>query len=125
MIRKILRPIVPLVLLVSMICSAAFSAQADRRAALYDPAANLEQPAASLAQDSFEHFKSWNGTISDQEQAILFKSEAFAASCRLFLKLAEARSGYFRQDFVRTNIYNAFTYLCPARQPIRRLEQSL
>jgi hypothetical protein len=84
LIRKILRPIVPLVLLVSMICSSAFSAQ-----------------------------------------AILFKSEAFAASCRLFLKLAEARSGYLREDFVRTNIYNAFTCLCPARQPIRRLEQSL
>jgi hypothetical protein len=111
MIRKILRPMVPLVLLVSMIYSAAFSAQADRRAALYDLAANLVQLAASLAQDSFEHFKGWNGTISDQEQAILFKSEGFAASCRLFLKLAEARSGYFREDLVRTNIYNAFTYL--------------
>ena len=111
MIRRILRPMVPLVLFVSMVCPVAFSAQADRRAGLYDLAANLEQLAASLAQDSFEHFKGWNGTISDQEQAILFKSEAFAASCRLFLKLAEAGSGYFREDLVRTNIYNAFTYL--------------
>jgi hypothetical protein len=83
----------------------------DRRGVIYDLGIELERLATSLAQESFDHFKDWNGTISDQEQAILFKSEAFAASCRLFLRLTEARSGYYRDDFLRTNIYNAFTYL--------------
>jgi hypothetical protein len=78
---------------------------------IYDLGMELERLSTSLAQESFDHFKGWNGTISDQEQAILFKSEAFAASCRLFLRLTEARSGYYRDDFLRTNIYNAFTYL--------------
>jgi len=83
----------------------------DRRAVVYDLGMELERLSTSLAQESFDHFKGWNGEISDQEQAVLFKSEAFAASCRLFLKLTEARSGYYRDDFLRTNIYNAFTYL--------------
>jgi len=83
----------------------------DRRGVIYDLGMELERLSTSLAQESFDHFKDWNGAISDQEQAILFKSEAFAASCRLFLKLTEARSGYYRNDFLRTNIYNAFTYL--------------
>jgi hypothetical protein len=83
----------------------------DRRGVIYDLGLELERLATSLAQESFDHFKGWNGAISDQEQAILFKSEAFAASCRLFLRLTETRSGYYRDDFLRTNIYNAFTYL--------------
>ncbi len=90
------------------------SAGQDRRGLIFDLGVELERLAASLAQESFDHFKGWNGAISDQEQAILFKSEAFAASCRLFLKLAETRSGYYRDDFLRTNIYNAFTYLAGA-----------
>jgi hypothetical protein len=70
--------------------------------------------ATSLAQESYEHFQGWNGVITDKEQAILFKSEAFAASCRLFLKLAETGSTYYRADNARTNIYSAFTYLAAA-----------
>ncbi|MGB8953261.1 MAG: hypothetical protein WCC06_11430 [Candidatus Aminicenantales bacterium] len=86
-------------------------ARADRRSDIYSLALELEKLAGDLAQESFDHFKGWNGTISDEEQAVLFKSEAFAAACRLFLKFTEARSDYFRQDFLRTNLYNAFTYL--------------
>jgi hypothetical protein len=71
----------------------------------------LERQATTLAQESFDHFRGWNGTISDREQGILFKSEAFAASCRLFLKLTESRSDFFRTDNLRTNVFNAFTYL--------------
>ncbi|UCC38233.1 MAG: hypothetical protein JSV96_10300 [Candidatus Aminicenantes bacterium] len=84
---------------------------ADRRKAVYRLGVELERQAAYLAQSSYEHFKGWNGEISDQEQAILFKSEAFAASCRLFLKIAEDRSRYFREGYLRTNLYNAFIYL--------------
>ena len=87
---------------------------ADQRSSIVNLASELEQKAVALAQNSYEHFQDWNGTISDQEQAVLFKSEAFAASCRLFLKLAEERTGFYRSDHVRTNLYNAFTFLAAA-----------
>ena len=85
--------------------------QSGVRSQVYDLGDELERQATALAQESFEHFRGWNGAISDQEQAILFKSEAFAASCRLFLKLAETRRTYFRSDHARTNIFSAFTFL--------------
>jgi hypothetical protein len=78
---------------------------------IYDLGVELERQATVLAQESFDHFRGWNGTISDQEQGILFKSEAFAASCRLFLKLTESQSDFFRTDNLRTNVFNAFAYL--------------
>jgi hypothetical protein len=84
---------------------------ADERSRIYDLGVELERRAASLAQESFDHFRGWNGTISDQEQGVLFKSGAFASSARLFLKLAETRSDYFRGDYLRTNLFRAFTYL--------------
>ncbi len=93
--------------------SASYAA-AGQRSRIYDLGLELERQATALAQESFGHFRGWNGTISDQEQAILFKSEAFAASCRLFLKLTEAQSDFFRSDYLRTNLYNAFTYLTSA-----------
>ncbi|MGE5359388.1 MAG: hypothetical protein ACM3NQ_10245, partial [Bacteroidales bacterium] len=77
-------------------------------------ARDLEQQASAIARDSFDHFRGWNGTISDQEQAILFTSEAFAASCRLFLRLTGEQADYYRAENVRTNLYNAFTYLARA-----------
>jgi hypothetical protein len=86
----------------------------DQRSQVYDLGVELERQATALAQESFEHFRGWNGAISDQEQAILFKSEAFAASCRLFLKLAETRSDFFRTDYLRTNLFTSFTYLANA-----------
>lgn len=85
--------------------------QSGTRTQVFDLGQELERQAIALAQESFDHFRGWNGAISDQEQAILFKSEAFAASCRLFLKLTETTSTYYRADHARTNIYSAFTFL--------------
>jgi len=82
-----------------------------QRNRIYELGVELERQATVLAQESFDHFRGWNGTISDREQGILFKSEAFAASCRLFLKLTESQSDFFRKDDLRTNVFNAFTYL--------------
>ena len=72
---------------------------------------DLVEAATYLAESSFEHFKGWDGTISDQEQAVLFKSEAFAASCRLFLRLSEESSDYYTRRYQRTNLYSAYMYL--------------
>lgn len=85
--------------------------QSGARAQVFDLGQELERQAIALAQESFDHFRGWNGAISDQEQAILFKSEAFAASCRLFLKLTETTSTYYRTDHARTNIFSAFAFL--------------
>jgi hypothetical protein len=111
MMIRFLRITARCLLAVFLLCGLVSWAAQDRRGVISDLGIELERLATSLAQESFDHFKDWNGTISDQEQAILFKSEAFAASCRLFLRLTEARSVYYRDDFLRTNIYNAFTYL--------------
>lgn len=100
--------ILTIFLIVTLFVTASY---ADRRKAIYKLGTELERQATYLAQSSYEHFKGWNGEISDQEQAILFKSEAFAASCRLFLKIAEDRSNYFRAGYLRTNLYNGFIYL--------------
>ena len=78
---------------------------------VFELAGRLAEQATALAQESFDHFRGWNGTISDQEQAILFRSESFAASCRLFLRFAEGQSDFYRADNLRTNLYNAFTWL--------------
>ncbi len=86
-------------------------AASPQRSSIYELGVELERQATVLAQESFDHFRGWNGTISDREQGILFKSEAFAASCRLFLRLTETQSDYFRKDDLRTNVFNAFTYL--------------
>lgn len=84
---------------------------ADRRDQIYRLGIDLADLAAHLAQTSYEQFEGWDGTISDREQAVLFESEAFAASCRLFVRLTESRSGYYKSRHLRTNLYNAFTYL--------------
>jgi len=93
-----------------------------QRSRIYELGMELEQQASALAQESFDHFQGWNGAISDKEQAILFKSEAFAASCRLFLKLTESQSTFFRTDHLRTNIFNAFTFLASS---FSELEQEM
>ena len=98
------------------------STYGDRREEIFRWGLELEKQATYLARESFEHFKGWSGTISDQEQAILFKSEAFISSCRLFLRLAEASSDYFRQDHLRTNLYNAFIYLA---RSFKELEEEM
>jgi hypothetical protein len=93
---------------------------ADSRSDILELAVRLEQQAASLARESFEHFKGWKGEISDQEQGILFKSEAFSACCRLFVSLAEERTDYWGRDHLRTNLFNAFTYLVNALDDLKR-----
>jgi len=82
----------------------------------------LTQQAAYLAQSSFDHFKGWKGEITDQEQAILFKSESFAASCRLFVRLSEENSGFSGSDNLRTNLFSAFTFLA---RSFRELEEEM
>jgi hypothetical protein len=76
----------------------------DSHGRIYDLAVTLAEQAAGIAQESFGHFKGWNGAIGDQEQAILFKSKSFVASCRLFLKFAEGQSDFYRSDNLRTNL---------------------
>ncbi len=93
-----------------------------QRGRIYDIGWNLKRQATALAQESFNHFRDWNGAISDQEQAILFKSEALAASCRLFLKLTESQSDYFRSDYLRANLFSSFTFLASS---FKELEQEM
>lgn len=81
----------------------------------------LTQQAAYLAQSSFDHFKGWKGEITDQEQVILFKSEAFAASSRLFLRLSEETVG---SDSLRTNLFNAYTFLARSFRELEKDFQS-
>ncbi len=110
----LIRPTTRIVIALSLVLTVVPAVAADERGAVARLAAELEQKAAALAVRSYDHFKGWNGSINDQEQAALFKSEAFAASCRLFLRLAEERSDYFHTDHIRTNLYNAFTFLLSA-----------
>jgi hypothetical protein len=97
-------------------------APADTRQSVYNLGLELEGQASLIAQSSFDHFQGWNNTISDEEQAVLFKSESFLASCRLFLRLAEEQSGYYSAGYLRTNLYNAFIYLTRSFQD---LEESM
>jgi len=87
------------------------TAAADRRAAILNLAVELEKVATVLAEDTFQYFKNRGGLIGEREQAILFKAEAFAASCRLFIRLTEERTGYFSAQYLRTNLFQAFVYL--------------
>ena len=98
-------------MIVIFICGFFSTASADRRAEIYRIGLDLEKAATYLAESSFEHFRGWDGRISDEEQAVLFKTEAFAASCRLFLRLTEQRSDYYARDHRRTNLYSAYMYL--------------
>ena len=94
----------------------------DRRSFVGQLSADLVQQAEYLSQTSFEYFMGWNGVISNPEQAILFKSEEFAASCRLFRRLAQAQTDFFRVDSMRTNLYNASLYVAAS---FRQLEEQM
>ncbi len=89
----------------------AVSALGDARGNIYKLGVDLERTASQLAQNNYEHFKGWDAEFTDVEQSALFKSEAFVASCRLFLRLAEERSEYLRSGYVRTNLYHSFVFL--------------
>jgi hypothetical protein len=83
----------------------------DRRSFVGQLSVDLVRQAEYLSQTSFEYFQGWNGMITDQEQAILFKAEEFAAACRLFNKLVQDQTNYFRRESLRTNLYNASHYV--------------
>jgi len=86
----------------------------DRRTFVGQLSVDLVRQAEYLAQTSYEYFMGWNGLITDKEQAVLFKTEEFAAACRLFSKLVQDRTDYFRRDSVRTNLFNASHYVAAA-----------
>jgi len=94
----------------------------DRRQSIHSLGLELERQASYIAESSFSHFRGRNDTISDAEQAVLFKSEAFLAYTRLFLRLSEEKSDYYSAGFLRTNLYNAFVYLTSS---FRDLEESM
>jgi len=94
----------------------------DRKDNIFQLGSELQEQASLLAESSHKHFEGWNGVITDQEQAVLFKSEAFSASCQLFLKLTAQSSSYFKAGYLRTNLYNAFIYLS---RSFRELEQEM
>lgn len=103
-------------------CAAELCLAADQRQKIYSLGVELEREAESLADESYSRFRGRDDTISDEEQAVLFKSEAFLAACRLFLKLTEERSDYFGSGYLRTNLYNAFLNVS---RSFRELEESL
>ncbi len=96
--------------------------RADHRQSLESLSQELVLQAEYLSQTSFDYFMSWNGVISEREQAVLFKTEEFSAACRLFLKLLQNQDNYFRSESLRTNIYNAFHYVL---DDYRQLEEQM
>jgi hypothetical protein len=94
----------------------------DRRSFVAQLSVDLVRQAQYLSESSFEYFMGWNGIVSNQEQAILFKSEEFAAACRLFSKLVQDQSNYFRLESLRTNLYNASRYVAVS---FRQLEEQM
>jgi hypothetical protein len=116
------RTTISMIILTALFIYSARAGTADRRQSIYNLGVELERQASYIAQSSFDHFKGWNNTITDREQAVLFKSEAFLAYCRLFLRLTEERSDYYSADYLRTNLFNAFLYLT---QAFKDLEESM
>lgn len=117
---------VPTMILAAVILTAALvppaAASGSDRSAVLRLAAELEAKASDLSRSNLEHFRGWNGVISDAEQAALFRSEAFAASARLFLVLGGDGAGYYQEGNLRTNLYSAFLYLIGA---FRELEADM
>ena len=111
-------------LAVFMVAAFAQEAFASSRQDIQELGDKLAQQAANLAQSNFDHFKGWKNEISDREQAVLFKSEAFAASCRLFLRLSEENNGFTGSDNLRTNLFNAFTFLARSFSELEKDFQS-
>jgi hypothetical protein len=112
-------------LIMFMFFSLVSSAKADRDRNIYELAKQLAELSNYMAQTSYDHYKGWGGEISDQEQSILFEAESFAASCRLFLRLAEERFNYFKTGYLRTNLYNAFVNLTRAYKDLEEESERL
>ncbi len=100
---------IPLIVCIMFAHTSAVPADRDRN--IYELAKQLTDMSFRMSQVSYDHYKGWGSEISDQEQAVLFKAESFAASCRLFLRLTEDRFNYFKTGYLRTNLYNAFVNL--------------
>lgn len=94
----------------------------DYRVNLSTLSRELLEQAEYLSESSYEYFMGWNGVINNNEQAVLFKTEEFASACRLFYKLLQDQSGYYRHETLSTNLYSAFRYL---RAEFRQLEQRM
>jgi hypothetical protein len=94
----------------------------DRRSFVGPLSLELVRQAEYLSESSYDYFMGWNGTITNPEQAILFKSEEFAASCRLFNRLVQDQTGYFGRDSMRTNLHSAFRYVALS---FRQLEEQM
>jgi PAS domain-containing protein len=94
----------------------------DRRSLISPLSADLVRQAEDLSQAGYEYFMGWNGTINEAEQAILFRTEEFAACCRLFNRLVQDQTGYYRREMLRTNLYSAFRYVESA---FRQLESQM
>lgn len=105
------KTLIAILSVVPIFFSLSSAASADRDRNIYELAKQLVDVSLRMSQVSYDHYKGWGSEISDQEQAILFKAESFAASCRLFLRLTEDRFNYFKTGYLRTNLYNAFVNL--------------
>jgi len=101
---------------------APYRVRQDHRMRVADLSRELVEQAEYLSESSYDYFMGWNGVISNSEQAVLFKSEEFTAACRLFYKLLQDQGGYYRDEHLRTNLYNAFLYL---RAEFRQLEDRM
>ena len=113
------------ILILSLFFFQASTANADRDRNIYELAKELTQLSTHMAQASYDHYKGWGSEISDQEQAILFEAESFAASSRLFLRLTEERFNYFKTGYLRTNLYNAFVNLARAYKDLEEESQTV
>jgi hypothetical protein len=94
----------------------------DRRSFVGQLSEELVRHAENLAEAGFQYYQGWNGSITDREQAVLFKTEEFAAAARLFSRLALDRGDYFRRDGLRTNLFTASRYLALS---FRQLEEQM
>ena len=83
----------------------------DRSSFLSQLCLDLTGQAEYLANSSYDYFMGWNGIISNSEQAVLFKTEEFAAASRLFSKLVRDQTNYFNRGSLRTNLHSAFLYV--------------
>lgn len=95
--------------------------RADRKQEILNLAVELEKQALFIAQSSFIHFKGGDDALTAEELTVLFRSEAFLASCRLFLRMADEQSDFFPAGFLRTNLYNAYLYLIRSLQDLEEV----
>jgi len=74
-------------------------------------AADLERRAVDFARSASDQIIDRGGTLMDDQIAVLFASEGFAASSRLFLRMTERGSGYTARMSSRSGLDRAYRYL--------------